>query len=283
MLNDKLKYIIGAISATGVIAITLYISSNNTGLARDASLMICAAVIGIIISFIVSIAGKIAIEKLFISLFILIPSAVAVIYMSLYYRNIETDTMPKPIPSNVIADFRGSKGTGALTAFGLPFSLMSDSSMNMSSKVWYERVHGDPQTGGFLRVHYQIVPSKDHEGFVGVFADFTLPPAIPMNLLKYNGISFRMRISQDTGAIPEIRAVLYSDNIKTIEYAYPMVRVQTDKEWRHYDILFKRFEPPPHAVSPVKLDPSRVFRFAFVIVSDSEVHGHIDIDEIKLF
>ena len=105
--------------------------------------------------------------------------------MILYYRNINSINVPKPIPSNVIADFKGSKGTGALTAFGLPFSMMSDSSQNMASKVWYERVHLDSQKGGFLRVHYQIEPMKGREGYVGLYADFTLPPAEPVNLLAY--------------------------------------------------------------------------------------------------
>lgn len=283
MINFKLKYIIGAISAAGVVAITLYISSINTGIVRDASLIICAAVIGIAISTIVNIVGKIAPGRLLVSLLILVPSAVALVFIILYYRNIDRITVPKPIPSNVIADFRGSKGTGALTAFGLPFSMMSDSSQNMTSKVWYERVHSDSQTGGFLRVHYQIEPIKGREGYVGIYADLTLPPAEPVSLLAYHGISFRMRISQETGDLPEIRVVLYSRNVRNMEYAYPIARVQSDKQWRNYDIPFSKFASPPHAFSTVQLDQGCVFRFAFVLVADKEIHGHLDIDEIKLF
>jgi len=283
MLNHKLKYIVGYISAAGVVALTLYVAYSNTGIVRDASLMICAAVIGIVISTIVNIAGKIAPERLIVSLLILIPSAVALVIVILYYRNVDRITAPNPIAYNVIADFKGSKGTGALTAFGLPFSMMSDSSQNMASKVWYERVHSDPQSGGFLRIHYLLVPIKGREGYVGIYADFTPPPAKPVSLLAYHGISFRVRIDQETSNLPEIRLVLYSDNIKNMEYAYPIARVQPDKQWRNYDIPFSKFESPPHALSNVELKPGRVYRFAFVLVSDNEIHGHLDIDEIKLF
>jgi hypothetical protein len=212
-----------------------------------------------------------------------IPTSTSIIFITLYYRNTKNLISPITITSNVIADFKGSKGTGALTSNGLPFSMMSDSGLNMSSKVWYERVQDHLGSGGYMRVYYQILPSSGHEGFVGVYADFTLPPATPVSLNKYNGIEFRMRISQESGVPPEVRAVLYSDNIKNMEYAYPIARVQPDNNWRNYDIPFNKFEAPPHAISHIKLDPGRVFRFAFVFVSDKTIHGHIDIDEIKLY
>ena len=287
MRDIKLKYVIGAIAAVGMVVLTLYLASINTGTMREVSLLTCGALISIIISAIVATIIKnirpVAIKRLLVPLSIFIISVVALVFIILYYRNINKVSIPDKIAYDVIADFKGSKGTGALTAFGLPFSIMSDSSQNMESKIWYERIHGDPKTGGFLRIHYQFLPYRDREGYVGIYADFTLPPANPVSLLEYDGISFRMRINQEIGNYPEIRVVLYSDNIKNMEYAYPIARVQPAKQWGYYNIPFSKFESPPHAFKHVELDPGRVFRFAFVLVSDSEIHGQVDIDELKLF
>jgi len=277
----KLKHVIGAIVAAGIVWLTLYLASINTGIVQDILRMISAAVVGLAISTIAASVYKIELKRLLLILFWLIPGLVAVVFIILYYRN--ANFVPAPIASNLIADFKGSKGTGALTAFGLPFSMMSDSSQNMGSKVWYERVHDDPQTGGFLRVYYQILPMQGREGYVGLYADFSPPPAKPVSLSKYHGVSFRMRINQEMGKHPEVRFVLYSENVKSTEYAYPIARVQPDNQWRDYDIPFNKFVSPPHAFNAVHLDPGRVFRFAFVLVGDAEIHGHVDIDEIKLF
>ena len=187
------------------------------------------------------------------------------------------------ISKNVIADFKGSNGTGALNSFGLPFSMMSDSSQNMKSKIWYQRVHRDGQQEGFLRIYYQIEPHLDHDGYVGIYSDFTLPPAVPVSLSKYNGVRLKMRINQEIGVHPEIRIVMYSDNIKNPEFAYPIALVKPTKQWNEYNIPFSQFEPPPFAFTPVELDVERVFRFAFVLVSSYEIHGHVDIDDIELF
>lgn len=211
-------------------------------------------------------------------------AAVTLVVVVIYYRHFDRSSIPVEVTTDQIADFRGSKGTGALTAFGLPFSMYSDSSQNMASKIWYERVPDEPQTGeGFLRLYYQLLPLQGREGYVGLYADFTPPPPKPVTLLKYHGIGFKMRISQEIGNYPEVRLVLYSDNITNMEYAYPIARVRPEKEWQQYNIPFNKLESPPHAFNPVQLDPGRVFRFGFVVVSGSELHGHIDIGEIRLF
>lgn len=279
--DNRMNYTLAAVLAAGIVALTLYVSSISADVVRQTSLMICGAVIGLVISFIVNVILKVEPKRLLLTLLMAVPTIVAVVFIVLYYRKTDGFIVPDLIESNVIADFRGSKGSVARTAYGLPFSMMSDSSFNMSSKVWYERAQGGINDGGFLRVHYQIEPMEGREGYVGIYADFSPPPAEPVSLLEYNGISFRMRISQQGGKFPEIRVVLYSNNIRNLEYAYPIARVQHDEQWRDYDIPFSKFESPP--LNNVQLDPCCVFRFAFVLISDLEIHGHLDIDEIKLF
>lgn len=283
MFNIDSKYLFWTIVAVAVVILSLYVSSTNGGIIRDASLMVCAAVIAIAISSVANIAWKMEIKRLLLLISILMPTFIALVFITLYYRNANDLPISEPVKSDVIANFRGSKGAGARTNFGLGFSIMSDSVLNMASKIWYERLQDNSKGNGFLRIYYQMLPSLGHEGFVGVFSDFSLPPARPVNLNKYNGIGFRMRISQESGKMPEVRIVLYSDNIQNTKQAYPIAFVQPDTQWRNYDIPFNKFEAPPYAISPIKLDPGRVFRFGVMIVSDEQIHGHIDIDEIKLF
>ena len=218
----------------------------------------------------------------------LLSCLVAVIALLLPLRgsikcNLWSIACPYKISHNTIADFKASEGTGALTAFGLPFSMISDSSQNMGSTIWYQRIHGDPVLGGFLRIHYQMMPHSNREGYVGIYADFTLPPASPVSLSEYDGMSFKMRINQEIGEHPEIRVLLYSDNIKNMQYAYPIARVVPTEQWNEYNIPFSQFESPPFAFTEVKLDIERVFRFAFVLVSGDKIYGQVDIDDIELF
>jgi hypothetical protein len=190
---------------------------------------------------------------------------------------------PYPIDNGVIADFNGSEGTGALTSCGLPFSLMSDSSQNMESNIWYHRIHKELNQKGFVRIHYQLNPHSNREGYVGVYFDFTLPPAQPVSLEGYGGVRFKMRINQEVGNYPAIRIVLYSDNVKNYQYAYPIATVSPTGQWNTYNIPFGEFTIPPHAYNHVTLDKGRVFRFAFVIVGNEKVHGNIDVDDIMFF
>ena len=190
---------------------------------------------------------------------------------------------PYPIDNGLIADFNGSEGAGALTSCGIPFSLMSDSSQNMESKIWYNRIHKELNQYGFVRIYYQLNPHSYHEGYVGIFFDFTLPPAQSVNLEGYSGVRFKMKINQEAGNYPKIRVVLYSDNVKNYQYAYPIATVNPNSQWNTYNIPFEEFTCPPFVYHHVTLDKSRLFRFAFVIVGSEKVHGNIDVDDIMFF
>ncbi len=188
----------------------------------------------------------------------------------------------------VIADFTGAPGQGALTKIGLPFSIMSDNVHNMKSKIWYQRLYkGNRSDDAFLRIYYDIIPHDSRQGFVGIFSDFTLPPAKPINLSEFSGISFDMRIEDVHIKNTEIRLVLYSNNIKNNQFAYPMYSIKpkvTSKEgWSKYKILFSEFKSPDFASDPdsIKLDVNRVFRFGFVFLSTEKVNGQIDFDNIS--
>ncbi len=104
-----------------------------------------------------------------------------------------------------------------------------------------------------------------------------------MDLSKYNGISFRMRISQENGSEPNIRIVLYSDNIQAMDHVYPSAHVNATKKWMTYNKPFSEFAHTLDRSRYLEFRKDRAFRFAFMIVSDSEIHGHVDIDDIRLF
>ena len=210
---------------------------------------------------------------------ILLP-LILIVTLILYFKT-RKDT-PEPIPSDVIADFNVSQGTGALTNFGLPFSLMSDNSQNMSSIIWYKRIH-DTLNEGFLRVFYQLKPIDQREGYVGIYGDFTTPPAKPIDMKEYNGISLKLRVNQKAEDLPEIRIVLYSDNIKNMQYAYPRTSVDPNSQWQLYNLPFKSFKTPSFAQESINLDPNRVFRFAILVVDSDSIQGYLDVDNITLF
>lgn len=208
-----------------------------------------------------------------------------VVLGALYYRRAPAAPEPLPLTNTVIADFTASQGTGALTANTLPFSLMSDSSQNMQSRAWYERIHEDPAGAeGYLRIHYELMPAPGREGYVGLYGDFTLPPPKPVDLSAYHGISLRIRLSpSDDGKKPNIRFVLYSDNIENLEYAYPIAQVIPSADWSESPLPFSSFVTPPHAHWPVQLDRRRVFRFAIMLTGGSRMEGHVDVDNIALY
>jgi hypothetical protein len=191
---------------------------------------------------------------------------------------------PGMLPPVAVADFRGTKGSGARTVNGLAFSLMSDSSFNMKSKVWYERVQESNEAGtGFMRIFYEIVPTGDAEGYVGVYADFTPPPPKSVSMEGRQGVALRMRLAQEADSLPEVRFVLYSDNNINPLYAYPIARVQVNRDWRKFTLPFSDFGPPPFARSQIQLDTRRLFRFGIVVVSDKAVHGYLDVTDIVFF
>ena len=216
---------------------------------------------------------------------LLFPILPAIFFFTFYFVVLHKDTFPYPIDGGLVADFNGPEGAGALTSYGLPFSLMSDSSQNMESKVWYARVYDRVDQNHFAKIYYQLNPSSGHEGYAGIYFDFTLPPAKPVNLDEYGGVRFRMRINQQDDSYPNIRIVLYSKNIQNPQYAYPMAPVRPTSEWNTYSIPFADFTSPPHAHNheSVILDKRRVFRFALVIVGNDKVHGNIDVDDIAFF
>ena len=83
--------------------------------------------------------------KRYFRYFIPILPSIALIALYLFIRPQVTNY---PINSGLIADFNGPSGAGALTSIGLPLSLMSDSSQNLESKVWYHRINkGNTQDG----------------------------------------------------------------------------------------------------------------------------------------
>ena len=216
-------------------------------------------------------------------LYLSLPAFPSIALIALYFAFLHTSVPNYPITNGLIADFNGPAGAGALTSYGLPFSLMSDSSQNMESKVWYHRTNEGTTQNGFMKIFYQLIPSSNREAYVGVYFDFSLPPAQPVNLSKYSGVRLKMRINQESNDFPEIRVVLYSDNIKNYEYAYPIARIFPTNQWNTYTIPFGDFTSPPHAYNIASLDKSRVFRVGIIIIGNSEKHGNIDIDDIFLF
>lgn len=196
---------------------------------------------------------------------------------------------PYPRADGLVADFTAGLGRPAKTVFDTEFSLLSDSSSNLGSHVSYTReVDRDAKEGqGFMRIRYDLEPSKSVEGFVGVYADFSFPPPRTFDVSRFDTIELRVRLPRSASeADVNVRFVLFSANVDTKTYAYPSVTLPLSAaagEWQNLSIRLCDLTDPPFRTDLVSCDSRQVFRFAFVIVNRSAARNqsHLDIDEIR--
>lgn len=186
-----------------------------------------------------------------------------------------------------VADFTLGSGGPARNAFGLHFSMFSDSSWNLESKVWFARVSDQGSANGFLRLNYQLQPKDDHEPYVGVYTDFSLPPPSVLDISRFRRLTMRVRLGQPLNDSPiHLSAVLYSANVHDGEYIFPTFEVPDallSQEWHTVAMPLDDFVNPSISGRMVFLDKRVVYRVAILIrgFPTQAAHGHIDIDDIQ--
>lgn len=186
----------------------------------------------------------------------------------------------------LIADFVTGAGGPARTVVGTQFSIMSDSTWNLDSKCWYRRLTDELDGCGYLRVYYQLKSDSEVLPYVGIHADFSLPPARPFDVSGFHMLSIRMRLGQPVDTSPiTVALVLYSANVRNPDYAYPVYYVPSrplTTEWQIVHAPFSEFGPPNWVNYTVELDPKQVFRVAILVCGrpKDETFGHVDIRDI---
>ena len=208
-----------------------------------------------------------------------------------YHRSI-------PYPENgIISQFKTGSGGYARNVFGGTFSITTDSELNEASTCWYslekeklEMTKDGPETNYFMRLNFILKPKPEKTAYVGVFTSFSFPPSQNYDVSKFHAISIKLRVPEELRQQTGTRVViaLATDNSPKIpghynwcEYEILMQRINT--RWTGFTISFSQLHSPNW--SPIskrrEFDPQKVFQFILAIRSNSDVHGYIDVDDIK--
>ncbi len=223
--------------------------------------------------------------------FLVLALVVAIVYLAVPFQD-SSDLYPRS--DGMIADFSIGPGGPARNAVGENFSPFYDSEYNGDSKCWYKLNWDnlDDVVDGYLRVYYQLEPRREEnaESYVGLFTDFSYPPAKAFDVSKFTAITLRIRSSQPVPKDIKVFLTLASTNIPPIPgvYDFPEVRIPTTSisgEWQDISIPLTAFAPPYFSSrgNDIKLDLKKIFRFSLSIRSGRglPIHGYIDIDNIK--
>ena len=196
-------------------------------------------------------------------------------------------TKVQPYPTDgIIADFFSGTGGYARTSRNTQCAMISDSALNLDSRIGYKRIDVGPTGKGFLRVSFELKSQTDATPYVGIYCSFSHFPEIPFDVSKFKNLDFNMRVAPN--APISVQVALYSRRPLGLSESYVFPSYQIPQEdlslqWKPYFIPFYEFRAAKFTKTNISFDPEAAYRVAFLIFGRprSDTTAFIDLADIR--
>jgi hypothetical protein len=135
------------------------------------------------------------------------------------------------------------------------------------------------------------------ESFAGIYAEWSAPPAINVDLSGYTGITFICRLNLTQGDIRKVKLIINFAMDRVHDYAYhqydfsQQLSPNKNDMFQEITVQFNELKPPYFAADKsLKFDPKAIFRTSILIKKDEQIgtpdnklEGTLDIDNLVFY
>ena len=193
----------------------------------------------------------------------------------------------KPKPEINFASFKSELPK---TDRGYPFNLFTDSAFRGRSTIKFTNRLRTNQKDHYLEIDFNLnrENSQVYDAYAGIYAEWSPPPGMNVDISEYNGVTFIGRLTLNGGDIKGIKLYLSIANDVIRDYAYheyEFTKQLVNNEERQFleiRVPFQELKTPSYSYDKREFSPKSVFRISFIIKGNDQA-GLLDIDEIKFY